>query len=56
VAGRQRGPMGGSSLSQTTFIQRVNTTGGAAPTTECAAGNTAFVPYTADYYFYKSTR
>jgi hypothetical protein len=31
VAGRQRGPMGGSSLSQTTFIQRVNTTGGAAP-------------------------
>ena len=44
-------------LQQTTFIQRVNTTGGLAPSaSECnaaAAGTTAEVPYTADYYFWK---
>lgn len=38
-----------------TFIQRVNTKGGLAPT---AAGTTvgalADIPYTADYYFYRS--
>ena len=57
VVGTQDGPTGGKTLSDTTFIQRVNTTGGLAPATGCTsltdAGNTAFVPYTADYYFYK---
>ena len=56
AAGSQRGPLGGSSLSQTTYIQRVKTSGGVTPTAECIAGATAFVPYTADYYFYKSAQ
>ena len=44
-------------LAGTTFIQRVNTTGGLAPpASECStttAGTQAEVPYTADYYFWK---
>jgi hypothetical protein len=56
VTGMQRGPSGGSLLSPTTFIQRVNTTGGVMPATGCAeAGKIAFVPYTAEYIFYRST-
>jgi hypothetical protein len=57
--GTQRGPTGGENLSQTTFVQRLNTDGGVAPKTGCSQpedlGATAFVPYTADYYFYKAT-
>lgn len=51
------GPDGGDRLTGTTYIQRVNTTGGLAPLTGCdatAAGATADVPYTSDYYFYKN--
>ena len=55
--GVQNGPTGGNTLTKTTFIQRLNTTGGLAPSTGCSsltdAGNQAFVPYTADYFFYK---
>ena len=50
------GPSGGTTLTQTTYIQRINTTGGLAPTTGCDATHAgAFAPvrYTADYYFYK---
>lgn len=39
-------------LTGTTFIQRVNTDGGVAPTGACTAP--VDVPYTADYYFYKA--
>jgi hypothetical protein len=57
--GTQRGPTGGENLSQTTFVQRLNTDGGLAPATGCSlpehVGATAFVPYTADYFFYKAT-
>ena len=57
VVGAQDGPNGGNMLSGTTFIQRVNTEGGLAPTTDCDSpadiGRKAFVPYTADYVFYK---
>lgn len=57
VVGAQDGPNGGNTLSGTTFIQRVNTEGGLAPTTDCDSpadiGRKAFVPYTADYVFYK---
>ncbi len=57
VVGTQDGPTGGHTLSDTTFIQRVNTTGGLAPLVGCTSltdvGNSAFVPYTADYFFYK---
>ena len=56
--GSLNGPTGGDKLKDTTFVQRLNTTGGLAPLTGCSSltdlGNTAFVPYTADYFFYKA--
>lgn len=55
--GSQNGPTGGDKLTETTFIQRVNTSGGVAPDTGCESeadvGRRSFVPYTADYFFYK---
>jgi uncharacterized protein DUF3455 len=46
-------------LGDTTYIQRVSTTGGLPPASaDCTAktaGKKAKVPYTADYYFAKST-
>ena len=55
--GAQAGPTGGQKLTVTTFIQRVNTVGGSAPSTGCAlstdVGAKAFVPYAADYFFYR---
>ena len=55
--GVQEGPTGGDTLTKTTFVQRLNTTGGLAPETGCSSltdvGNQAFVPYTADYFFYQ---
>jgi hypothetical protein len=57
VVGAQDGPAGRDRLKDTTYIQRLNTTGGVAPSTGCSSstdiGNSAFVPYTADYYFYR---
>jgi hypothetical protein len=51
------GPTGGDRLAKTTFVQRLNTAGGVAPATGCTTtadlGAKAFVPYTADYYFYR---
>jgi hypothetical protein len=42
-------------FADTTFIQRVNTTGGKAPKTDGTfVGQVARVPYTADYFFYRS--
>lgn len=56
VVGAQDGPAGGTLLSKTTFIQRVNTSGGVAPSTACTdAGAIAFVPYTTDYIFYRAS-
>jgi hypothetical protein len=41
-------------FNQTTFIQRLNTVGGLAPTTPGSfVGQEARVPYTADYFFYQ---
>lgn len=55
--GTKAGPNGGQILSQTSFVQRLNTQGGVAPSTGCTVGgdvgSTALVPYTADYFFYK---
>ena len=60
VVGAQDGPTNGDKLSKTTFIQRLNTTGGVAPSDGCAEsadiGKREFVPYEADYFFYKATR
>ena len=56
VVGAKDGPSGDDTLSQTTFVQRVNTSGGVAPSTGCTqladVGKEAFMPYTADYFFY----
>ncbi len=53
--GARRGPTGGGSLSQATWIQRINTSGGVAPSTGCSqptdAGAIALVPYSTDYVF-----
>lgn len=53
----QDGPTAGNKLSDTSYIQRLNTSGGVAPSTGCASladvGTKAFVPYTVDYFFYK---
>jgi uncharacterized protein DUF3455 len=38
-----------------TFIQRLATTGGVAPTSACAAGETKAVPYKAVYRFFKKS-
>jgi hypothetical protein len=46
------GNRGPGLLSAVTFIQRLNTTGGASPTGACTDGVTASVPYTADYTFW----
>ncbi len=59
AAGTQRGPTGGGALTQTTYIQRLNTSGGVAPTsgcTESAYGAVVLVPYTTDYFFYRDAR
>jgi hypothetical protein len=43
-------------FDRVTFIQRVNTVGGKAPTTPGSfVGEVARVPYTADYFFYRAT-
>ena len=55
AAGNQKGPAGGTILSQTTWIQRVNTTGGLKPASACTVGAREFVPYTADYVFFRKT-
>lgn len=42
-------------FANVTFVQRVNTRGGKAPTTPGTfVGEEAKVPYTAEYYFYRS--
>jgi hypothetical protein len=50
--GNLKGPTGGRQLAKTTFVQRLNTNGGSAPTTVCTVGQTQLVQYTADYYFF----
>ena len=54
--GNQKGPTGGKLLNNVTFIQRLNTNGGSAPTSACTVGQTQLQPYTADYYFYKASK
>lgn len=40
-------------FAHTTFIQRVNTTGGKAPSTAGSLNQVVEIPYTAEYYFYR---
>ena len=55
--GVQKGPTGGDTLTKTTFVQRLNTHGGVAPAEGCSSqadlGHQAFMPYEADYFFYR---
>ena len=56
VVGAEQGLGGGDILTKTTQIQRLNTSGGLAPVQGCASpldlGHSAFVTYSADYFFY----
>ena len=57
VVGKEPGTQGADMLTTATHIHRVNTVGGVAPATGCTqaanVGTRAFVPYTADYIFYR---
>jgi hypothetical protein len=56
VVGAEPGPLGGERLSRATYIQRLKTTGGRAPADPCpTVGERRFVPYEADYIFYKAS-
>jgi hypothetical protein len=58
AVGVDAGPAGGSSLALAAFIQRLNTSGGVAPSIGCSQaadiGALALVPYGADYFFYRA--
>src|SRR5215208_3926441 len=43
----------GDRLTGTTWVQRLNTSGGVAPTGTCTPGDHSAVPYTTDYFFWK---
>jgi Protein of unknown function (DUF3455) len=45
----------GDRLTPTTWVQRLNTSGGVAPEGTCTAGDRIAVPYSADYFFWKAT-
>ena len=55
--GSDKGPTGGKVLTNVTFVQRLNTKGGSAPTDGCDTsadvGKQTLQPYTADYYFFR---
>jgi hypothetical protein len=57
-AGVLEGSGNGDNLAAATFVQRVNTVGGLAPSIGCNSpadiGKTAFVPYEADYVFFSN--
>ena len=58
--GSLQGPTGGKVMTQTTFVQRLNTAGGSAPADGCLqagdVGKQTLVPYTADYYFFRGNK
>src|SRR6476646_1283855 len=45
--GNQQGPTGGRLLDNVSFVQRLNTKGGSAPTSTCTVGQTQLQGYTA---------
>jgi Protein of unknown function (DUF3455) len=59
--GSQEGPTGGKILTKTTFVQRLNTRGGSAPSNPAAGclvpgdvGHQILVPYSAGYFFFRA--
>ena len=57
VVGADGGPKGRGALADATFVQRLSTVGGLAPAEGCLSltdvGKHEFVPYRADYFFYR---
>jgi hypothetical protein len=53
AVGTRKGTFGPGYLTNTTYIQRLNTVGGAAPAGSCKVGDQALVPYAADYLFFE---
>ena len=55
--GSEEGPNGGKVMTRTTYVQRLNTSGGSAPADGCSTaadvGKQTLVPYSADYYFFR---
>jgi hypothetical protein len=61
VMGAEEGPAGRQrTLTPSTYIHRLNTSGGIAPATGCGSladvGKRVFVPYEADYFFYQARK
>ena len=48
------GADGGDKLTDVTYVQRLNTSGGLAPAGACVTATTASIAYSADYYFYRA--
>jgi Protein of unknown function (DUF3455) len=44
----------GDRLTSTTWVQRLNTSGGVAPAETCVPGDRIAVPYSADYFFWRA--
>ena len=44
----------GDRLTSTTWVQRLNTSGGVAPPGTCVPGDRIVVPYSADYFFWRA--
>jgi hypothetical protein len=44
----------GDRLTSTTWVQRLNTSGGVAPAGTCTAGDRTAVPYSTDYFFWRA--
>jgi|SRR5215813_1770015 len=57
VVGAEAGPNGGTRLGASSYIQRVSTDGGVAPSSACAetsdVGRKTLVPYEATYVFFR---
>lgn len=49
------GGTGGDRLLGTTWVQRLNTSGGVAPAGSCTPGDRARVGYSADYFFWRAS-
>jgi Protein of unknown function (DUF3455) len=46
----------GDRLTGTTWVQRLNTSGGVAPAGTCTPGDQSAVPYSTDYFFWRAAR
>jgi hypothetical protein len=44
----------GDRLTGTTWVQRLNTSGGVASAGTCTPGNSTAVPYSTDYFFWRA--